>query len=254
MKARADILSPLREVLRKQTTKGLVRDKIISLIASGILQPGDELPSERELSTSLSVSRETVRGAIQLLAGEGILRVSQGARTRVLNVDVDVRRHRIGVTNRLAIDGYPLQSVHEARLLVEIRVVADAALHISDSDLRRLEASLVVQEAAANNPLQFLICDREFHLTIYYASTNRLLADFVVDLYTFMLDYRRLALAKRGAIRRSLQDHRDIVAALLKRDPERTAAAFTRHIMRIRDTTAALRNRATGLVVKPVDK
>ena len=36
----------------------------------GILQVGDELPSERELASLLAVSRETVRGAIQTLAAK----------------------------------------------------------------------------------------------------------------------------------------------------------------------------------------
>lgn len=62
-------LSPLHETIHKQTAKEMIRDKIVSMIASGILQRGDELPSERELSTMLAVSRETVRGAVQLLAG-----------------------------------------------------------------------------------------------------------------------------------------------------------------------------------------
>jgi len=242
MTVRTDIPSPLRETLFRRTAKGLIRDKIVSLIASGILQCGDELPSERELSRLLSVSRETVRAAIRQLAGEGILQVSQGARTRVLTVDVDVQQRRIGVTNPKAINGYDLDSVHRARLLIETNVVADAALHISAAEIQRLEASLAAQELALGDPLQFLICDREFHLTIYYASSNRLLADFVVDLYTFMLDDRRLAMAKHGAARRSLEDHREIVGTLVRRDPEATAAAFQRHITRIRDTTAALRS------------
>jgi DNA-binding FadR family transcriptional regulator len=48
----------------KQTASDMVRDKIVSLIASGVLQLGDELPGERELAAMLLVSRETVRGAI----------------------------------------------------------------------------------------------------------------------------------------------------------------------------------------------
>ena len=64
-------LSPLREAIHKQTATEMIRDKIVSLIASGILQVGDVLPGERELAGMLLVSRETVRGAIQRLAGEG---------------------------------------------------------------------------------------------------------------------------------------------------------------------------------------
>ncbi len=130
----------LHETIYKQTAKEMIRDKIVSMIASGILQVGDELPSERELATMLMVSRETVRGTVQRLASEGIVaRVSQGARTRVARVDVEVSTQRIGVTNPTSINGYSLDAVHAARLLVETAVVADAAKHLSDDDIRRLE-------------------------------------------------------------------------------------------------------------------
>jgi DNA-binding FadR family transcriptional regulator len=233
-------LSPLHEVLHKQTAKEMIRDKIVSLIASGILQVGDELPSERELATMLMVSRETVRGAVQRLAGEGIVQVSQGARTRVANVDVDVGAQRIGVTNPKAINGYSLDQVHAARLLVETAVVAEAARHLGADDIRRLEDSIRAQELAISDPVRFLICDREFHLTIYYACPNRLLADFVVDLYTYMLDHRRIAMGKPGAIERSLDDHRFIVNALKMKNPEAVSAAFANHILRIHDTSLAV--------------
>jgi DNA-binding FadR family transcriptional regulator len=230
-------LSPLHETIHKQTAKEMIRDKIVSLIASGILQMGDELPSERELSTMLAVSRETVRGAIRLLAGEGVVQVSQGARTRVLRIDVTISARWIGVTNPTSINGYSLEAVHAARLLVETAVVADAARHLSAEDIGRLEDSIAAQAQALNDPVRFLICDREFHLMIYHASSNRLLADFVVDLYTYMLDYRRIAMARPGAIEKSLEDHRFIVRALKMRNPEAVAAAFSEHILRIHDTT-----------------
>ena len=233
-------LSPLHETIHKQTAKEMIRDKIVSLIASGILQVGDELPSERELATMLMVSRETVRGAVQRLASEGIVQVSQGARTRVARVDVEVGAQRIGVTNPTSINGYSLDAVHAARLLVETAVVAEAAKHLNDDDIRRLEDSIAAQQMACNDPVRFLICDREFHLTIYYASPNRLLADFVVDLYTYMLDHRRIAMAQPGAIEKSLEDHRFIVRALKMRNPDAVAAAFSEHILRIHDTSLAV--------------
>lgn len=233
-------LSPLRETIQKQTAKDLIREKIISMIASGILQLNDELPSERELASMLSVSRETVRGAVQKLAEEEIVQVSQGARTKVARVDVSVSAQRIGVTNPSSINGYSLEAVHAARLLVETSVVAEAARHLSEEDILRLEDSISAQAAARNDPVRFLICDREFHLTIYYACPNRLLADFVVDLYTYMLDHRRIAMSQPGAIEKSLEDHRFIVRALRMRNPDAVSAAFSEHILRIHDTSKAV--------------
>ncbi len=123
---------------------------------------------------------------------------------------------------------------------METAVVADAALHLTDEEIRRLENSIAAQALAGDDPVRFLICDREFHLTIYKACRNRLLAAFVVDLYSYMLDQRRIAMAKPGAIAKSLEEHRFIVSALRMRNPEAVAAAFSKHISRIHDTSRDL--------------
>jgi DNA-binding FadR family transcriptional regulator len=212
-----------------------ISDKLASLVASGILQVGDELPSERELANLLNVSRETVRGAIQTLAAMGVVAVSQGARTRIVSRKID--KLKIGVSSQSAINAYDLESVHGARLLIERAVAAEAALHIDEDTLARLEQSLAVQKQIVRDPVHFLICDREFHITIYRSSGNPLLADFVTDLYAFMLDQRKVAVSRPGAIKQSYRDHVAIYEALKARDPQAATEAFGRHIDRIYATT-----------------
>jgi DNA-binding FadR family transcriptional regulator len=224
--------------INKHTVREKISDKLGSLIASGILHLGDELPSERELASLLSVSRETIRGAIQTLAAKGILEVSHGARTRVISQKIDTLK--IGVTSPSAINTYDIESVHGARLLVERAVVAEAARRIDDETLSRLERSLAIQKEIAQDPVHFLICDREFHLAIYRCSANPLLADFVVDLYTFMLEHRRVAMSRPGAIEMSYRDHVEIFDALSAHDPDAVTAAFKSHIDRIYSTTVAI--------------
>jgi DNA-binding FadR family transcriptional regulator len=228
----------------RRTVKDMIVDKLASLIATGVLQIGDELPSERDLAMALSVSRETVRGAVQTLAGRGIVETSQGARTCV--VSTDVGRVHGGFTGPGAINRYEIDAVHAARLLVERAVVAEAALRIDDEGLARLDALLAVQASTMDDPIRFLISDREFHGTIYRASQNPLLCDFVIDLYTYMLEQRRSAVSQPGAIRRSYEDHKAIVRALRAHDPAATAAAFGEHIERIYVTTRSVLKAGRG--------
>ncbi len=225
----------LRAEIVRRTVRERLSDKLASLVASGILQVGDELPSERELASLLAVSRETVRGAVQTLAAMGVVAVSQGSRTRVVSQKIDTLK--IGVTSPSAINSYDLESVHKARLLVERAVAAEAAARIDGVTLARLQQSLAIQKQTMRDPVHFLICDREFHLTIYRSSGNPLLADFVTDLYTFMLDHRRIAVSQPGAIEKSYLDHVAIFEALSARDPQAATDAFGRHIDRIYATT-----------------
>ncbi len=225
----------LRAEIGRRTVRERISDKLASLIASGILQIGDELPSERELAALLAVSRETVRGAIQTLAALGVVAVSQGSRTRVVSRKIDTLK--IGVASPSAIDAYELDSVHKSRLLIERAVAAEAAVRIDDSTLARLEQSLAIQKQTMRDPVHFLICDREFHLMIYRSCGNPLLADFVTDLYTFMLDHRRIAVSQPGAIEKSYLDHVAIFEALRAHNPQAATDAFGQHIDRIYATT-----------------
>eukprot|EP01037_Dinobryon_pediforme_P029700 gene29700-33450_t len=81
-------LPVLQDAIERRNTRDIVAEKIASVIASGLLQVGDSLPSERDLAAALQVSRETVRGGMQILAALGVIEISQGSRTRIVNSDL----------------------------------------------------------------------------------------------------------------------------------------------------------------------
>jgi DNA-binding FadR family transcriptional regulator len=224
-----------QEAIVKWSVRDAIGEKIVSMIASGAIGVGDTLPSERDLAAALNVSRESVRGAVQNLAARGILEISHGARTRV--VKADVSSLRIGGGNIKPVDEYDLDTVHSARMFVEREIIADAAKRIDETTLAILETLLGAQKTAVNDPVRFLISDREFHLVLYHAADNALLADFASDLYAFMLNHRRKAVAQLGAIAISIKEHEAIFTALKKRDAEGAIAAIGRHTERIYRTT-----------------
>ncbi|MCP8894465.1 FadR family transcriptional regulator [Shinella daejeonensis] len=224
--------------LDRRTARDLIAEKIVVLIATNMLRAGDELPGERELANVMHVSRETVRGAIQQLAARGILEVAQGSRTRVNNVDLGDMT--VTIASSSAIDSYDLESVHAARRLIELSIVGDAAERIDAATLGKLDDLLEAHRLAVNDSMRFLICDREFHVAIYRACRNPLLSDFVTDLYTYMMDFRRSAMSQPGAIAASYRDHVEIVEGLKRRDRVAVVAAFDKHLSRIYETTKEL--------------
>jgi GntR family transcriptional regulator len=58
-------------------------DLLRVMIHSGVLRPGDELPSERELMDAHDCSRTTVRAAIAMLVMDRLVETGQGRRPRV---------------------------------------------------------------------------------------------------------------------------------------------------------------------------
>jgi DNA-binding FadR family transcriptional regulator len=221
----------------RASVREVIAGKLAALISSGILVEGDALPGERELASALSVSRETIRGAIAILASKGILRVAQGARTTVASSDLSTLPVPAPAPAR---DGpYGLTAVHEARLLVEQRIAAEAARRATPALDARLRQSVAAQEAAGEDAVRFLLADREFHGLLYRAGGNDVLADMAMSLHAHLLDHRRRIVARPGAIAVSIADHREILAAIEERDVAASVAAVTRHATRIYETTGA---------------
>jgi GntR family transcriptional regulator len=66
-----------------------IAEGFLDRIESGELSPGDRLPPERELSELLSVNRMTVRRALRMLEGQGLLVRRQGAGTYVAKPKIE---------------------------------------------------------------------------------------------------------------------------------------------------------------------
>lgn len=219
----------------KRTVKDQISDKIAYMIHSGLLQPGDELPSERQLASTLGVSRETVRSAIGVLQARRMVEVSQGSRTRVLGTG-PFRLHE-SVSTLGDLKNRSIEEVSEARAAVEVQVIWLAAQRITNQQLQRLDALVTEQETMLKDPVRFQISDQEFHNTLYRACGNNLLADVVSDFYGYALEYRRRVLQRDGAISRSVKEHRAIVEALKTRTPELAVQAMQRHLDQVHKTT-----------------
>jgi len=221
----------------KRTVKDQISDKLAYMIHSGLVMPGDHLPSERELATTLGVSRATVRAAIGVLQARRMIEVSQGARTRVVGQGAMPLHESVGVLGDLK--HRSLDEVSEARAAVEVQVIWLAAQRITPRQLARLQALVDQQRSMLDDPVRFQISDQEFHQTLYRACGNELLAEVMFDFYGYALEYRRRALMRKHAISRSIADHQGIVDALRSADPGAAVAAMRLHLDQVHRTTRA---------------
>jgi GntR family transcriptional repressor for pyruvate dehydrogenase complex len=108
------------------------------------LEPGTRVPSERELTLVLGVSRSTLREALQSLALLGAIEVRHGqgvfvaAQSPEADTDELVAALAKGVT----------QDLMEARRIIIVEVARLAAQRRSGEDLADLEAALKAQRRA----------------------------------------------------------------------------------------------------------
>ena len=78
-----------------------VRDGLRRLMVSGVLQPGDQLPSVRKLATELAINPNTIQRAMAQLEAEGFVYTVAGRGSFVAEGDPQNRARRAELTGKL---------------------------------------------------------------------------------------------------------------------------------------------------------
>ncbi|WP_150561929.1 FadR/GntR family transcriptional regulator [Pandoraea bronchicola] len=214
-----------------------VAQRLLTMIRTGLLKPGQQLPPERDLASMLGVGRPAVREAIRGLALLGLLRIRQGEGTFVGSLEMRELLEPLEMV--IELNAGTLEALFDARLVIEPGVAALAATHISDADIATLHGLVDDEQTFLDDPETFSAADMAFHETIIDACENPFLQSIANSLYLLGKKSRRVTSRVGGVLERSLQDHRCILDALESRNPEQAAHAMRRHLCRVRDAYAA---------------
>jgi len=224
---------PFQKVQSEKLSHAVVR-QIELLILRGILRPGERLPSERELSDKLGVSRPSLREAVAELQERGLLSTKAGAGIYVADV--------LGSAFSPAL--VELFSTHDEAVFDYIGFRRDleglaaerAATYGSDTDLKVVQTIFDKMEAAHSkrNPADEAALDAEFHLSIIEASHNLIMLHLMRSMYQLLREgvfYNRQVMFKQRTTRdQLLNQHRAINDALQARDAAAARAAIEAHL------------------------
>ena len=245
---------PFEPIPQEKLSMGVVR-QIEGLILRGILRPGERLPSERELSERMGVSRPSLREALSDLQERGLLASKAGAGVFVADV--------LGSAFSPAL--ITLFSSHDEAVFDYISfrrdmegLAAERAARLgSDMDLKVIDTIFKKMESAhtKRNPADEAHLDADFHLAIIEASHNIIMLHMMRSMYELLREgvfYNRTVMFKQRTTRDTLlEQHRAINAALQARDPERARGAVEGHLSFVEtslsDKQKADRNEAFAL-------
>jgi GntR family transcriptional repressor for pyruvate dehydrogenase complex len=115
-----------------------IRDKLIS----GELKAGDRLPSERELSELLSVSRTALREALRSLEIVGIIELRKGSKGGAFVTRNGVSQVTRTFRDMLDFGRVSLATLLEARLLIMDSVVRTASERATRADIAKLRQNI----------------------------------------------------------------------------------------------------------------
>jgi len=227
----------------RQPVAEQVAQKLLSLVQAGSLKPGQQLPPERELAATLQVSRPSLREALRALSLLGVVRIRQGGGVFVSALDPEALLAPIHFF--ISLDSKNLQSLFDARILVESGVARLAATRISKAGIETLKACVDIEESELTDVDSFIESDARFHKTIFDAVDNPFLRKIATSLHLLGRASREITAPIPGVVSQSLQDHKRILTAMIARDPDKAATAMESHLKNVRK--AYLANGGAGI-------
>ncbi|HEX4944966.1 MAG TPA: FadR/GntR family transcriptional regulator [Usitatibacteraceae bacterium] len=216
---------PLQAVENRRLYRQIA-DQIAALIEKGEYASGGRLPPERDLARQLGVSRPSVREALIALEVEGYVDVRVGS-------GVYVQRSRPAAKAApLSSDTGPFELIR-ARWLIEGECAALAAKEATKAQVRSMEDALEAMEAVQGDGDR-LVDDRLFHLRVAEGSGNSALALAVQTLWDQRMGPLFLQLEQHFDTPElwgvAIREHREILAAIQKRDAAGARAAMRSHM------------------------
>ena len=155
--------------------------RIVDLVRTGNLRPGDRLPPERELVEIFSISRPSLREAMRALSTLGIVASRHGGGTFV--TDLDARTLLAPLDFFLQLSQTNLNDTFESRRVIETEIVRQAANRARKADISELNDMITAHATVQKDPIGFRILDSRFHEKLSTIAGNALLQRIADALY-----------------------------------------------------------------------
>lgn len=217
-------------VLNKRVYQYIV-DQIQQQIYNGELKKGDKLPSEKELTELLNVSRTSVREALRALEVTGLIESKQGEGNYISGSMEDSLLEPLKAIFML--NQGTKKDLLELRALIEVKAAELAATRITDEEADVLRGLLHDMMSAS---LESHAAEMDLKLHYYIAEvTNNILIINILKIISSMMESfitnsRHKILENPNNSDMLMNSHDDIVQAIISRNPVRAKEAMSNHM------------------------
>ena len=219
---------------KRQTVSEIVQNYIRDYIISNKLGPGDQLPPEGEIATTLEVSRVSVREAVKILQALGIVEVRHGNGLFVRGLNFDALLEVLSYS--LLFDQSSLKELYQVRQLFEVGMLKDVIENIQEEHIQACHIHLREWEENIAHGRPFREQDRLFHVTLCQAIGNNILVELENIFWTAYRNAVNTTFPDiaQGAYQVTLGNHYKILAAVEARNVELAQQLMTDHFEGIR--------------------
>ncbi len=229
---------------------GLVQEVVQHLqqqIESGLIQPGDKLPTESAVMNDLGVSRTVVREAISRLQASGHVETRHGIGTFALQAP-STHNFRIAEQDMATLDD--VIALLELRISLETEAAGLAAQRASPEQLTMMASALHSFSVAMPSQSDAVPSDFQFHMEVAKATGNRHFADLMTYLGTHIIPRTRIQTADQAPegrqtyLQRVHAEHERIYNAIRGRHSDAAREAMRTHLSNSRDRLRKARQEA----------
>jgi GntR family transcriptional regulator, transcriptional repressor for pyruvate dehydrogenase complex len=242
------------KTIASSTAAEQIARQLRTALLTGHIRPMERLGTEPAMAQDFGVSRATVREAIRILRGQGIVQTRRGAKGGhfLVSPQTDVLAESVGESLGLWFDAGTISvaEVDEARNIVEGACVRLAAERRSEAHLAEMAAVLRGSAQRPQSLAAFLEFDVRFHGTIARAAQNRLLELPMTAIHKVRSRTNRLLRQHDRPV--VIEQHTRIFEAIRDRDPDGAERAFldhAHHIAREREAAAGAGERSASEIV-----
>lgn len=213
-----------------------VFDYFFGKIENGTLKSGDKLPTERELTLQLGISRIPLREALKALSTIGLLKTIHGKGTFVNEFDEDYLSSILFFITVL--DAKYVLELMQMRKIIESESARLAARYGTESQIKELEKINLDRLNLYNknkddltncrNKLRNL--DRKFHELLIEMSGNKVFKSFYFAFLNIVEKHQILAVASHSKKRDSFYYHPEVIKAIKNKDEESAYEYMYKHL------------------------
>ena len=211
-----------------QEIQGYIKDYIIT---NG-LKARDALPSEGQIADNLGVSRSPVREAVKALQSLGIIEAKQGEGLFVREWNLDPLLETLNYGMRVS--PITLRELYQIRVWLETSVIEQVVEKITDQELIELDILMLRWEQTMKKGEPYTQFDEKFHRILLGISGNETLVKLFEVFWVAFDNYGGEILISTEH-ERILQEHKQIVDAFKKRDPELARKMLLDHFAGFQD-------------------
>jgi GntR family transcriptional regulator, transcriptional repressor for pyruvate dehydrogenase complex len=213
----------------------LIADQLLRRVGERQLQPGDALPTERELTQGFRAGRSSVREALRMLESKGVIE-NRGSGTFVVAGYANPLNSSMQLL--LSLDQATMLDVYELRRILECEAAGLAAERHGDAHLALMDAAIDDMAAALASEddgrgAQYIDADLRFHLAIAEATRNGVILHAMDAVRGVIRRALMSIFLVSGSAERSFDQHRAIRSAIALRDAEAARAEMRAHLVRV---------------------